>query len=46
MLAELMELRVAGIFDEGLHEFLARFIDEIAELSGQVQSSYLRGSAA
>lgn len=44
MLAELMELRVKGILDEGLHEFLNRQLDEIASLGMHVQDSYLRGS--
>ncbi len=37
------ELGVDEIFEEGLHEFLTRFIREIAGLAGVVQNGYLSG---
>lgn len=44
MLAELIEAQVSTIFEEGLHEFLVRYIDDIARLGGVVDRAYLRGS--
>ncbi|MFZ5964740.1 alpha-E domain-containing protein [Thalassococcus sp. BH17M4-6] len=44
MLAELVECRVADIFDEGLHEFLLRFMGQNASLAGVIQDTYLQGS--
>ncbi len=41
--AELAELRVEDIFDEGLHEFLSRFIREVATLGGLIRDGYLNG---
>jgi len=43
MIAELAEARVEDIFDEGLHEFLTRFIDEVADLSAVIHRIYLSG---
>lgn len=43
MLAALSESTVEDIFDEGLHEFLTRTINEIAELSGIIREVYLSG---
>jgi uncharacterized alpha-E superfamily protein len=45
MLGELAEARVEEIFDEGLHEFLTRFISENAALAQAVHDSYLTGEA-
>ncbi|MGB0660687.1 MAG: alpha-E domain-containing protein [Mangrovicoccus sp.] len=45
LLAELMETRVRDIFDEGVHEFLTRFKEDVAKLGGLVHQSYLRGVA-
>ncbi|MEM8555271.1 MAG: alpha-E domain-containing protein [Pseudomonadota bacterium] len=45
LLAEMMEAQVSDIFEEGLHEFLARYITEVAELGSVVHQSYLRGVA-
>jgi len=45
MLGELAEARVEEIFDEGLHEFLTRFIGENAALAQAVHDSYLTGEA-
>ena len=45
LLSELGELTVEEIFDEGLHEFLTRFIREVAGLTELVQQSYLSGEA-
>ncbi len=41
--AELMEARVQDIFDEGLHEFLSRFIDEVGGLGATIYDCYLSG---
>lgn len=45
MVAELAEASVEDIFDEGLHEFLTRFIDEIGALGGVIGEVYLSGDA-
>lgn len=43
ILGELADTSVEDIFDEGLHEFLTRFIREIAGLGGMVYEVYLSG---
>jgi uncharacterized alpha-E superfamily protein len=43
LLALLSDLQVQDIFNEGLHEFLSRFIGEVAELGALVHGSYLSG---
>ena len=43
MLAELSELTVEDILDEGLHEFLSRFIGEVAALGAAIHDVYLSG---
>jgi len=43
MVAQISEITVEDIFDEGLHEFLTRMIDEIAQLSGVISRVYLSG---
>jgi uncharacterized alpha-E superfamily protein len=43
LMAGLAELRTEDIFDEGLHEFLTRFIGENGALAGAVHDSYLSG---
>jgi len=43
LVAELAEATVEDIFDEGLHEFLTRFIDEISALGGVIHGVYLSG---
>jgi len=43
MVGELAEIQVHDIFDEGLHEFLSRFIGEIATLGFDVKAMYLSG---
>ncbi|MBE3639418.1 alpha-E domain-containing protein [Mangrovicoccus algicola] len=45
LLAELMEIRVGNILEEGLHEFLERCMRDMADLGSTVHSCYLRGSA-
>lgn len=45
MLGELSEMNVEDIFEEGLHEFLTRFIREIGQLSHLVSEVYLSGEA-
>ncbi|MFD1912393.1 alpha-E domain-containing protein [Halodurantibacterium flavum] len=43
LLGELAELSVVDVFDEGLHEFLTRFIREVDGLSALVHEAYLSG---
>ncbi len=43
VLGELAELSVPAVFEEGLHEFLTRFIRKVAELAAHVQAAYLSG---
>lgn len=43
MLAALEATRVEDIFDEGLHEFLSRFIREVAVMGSLVHETYLSG---
>ena len=45
LMAELAELRTEDIFEEGLHEFLSRFIRETANLAGVIHDVYLSGDA-
>ena len=45
MLGELAELGVEDVFDEGLHEFLTRFIAEIGALAARINEVYLSGDA-
>ena len=45
MVAHLADMTVEEIFDEGLHEFLGRFVGEINALAGQVHATYLSGEA-
>lgn len=45
LVAELAEASVEDIFDEGLHEFLTRFIDDVAALGGLIHDIYLSGDA-
>jgi uncharacterized alpha-E superfamily protein len=39
----LAEAKVEEIFEEGLHEFLTRFIDDVARIGGAVHEGYLSG---
>lgn len=43
MLAEIAEATVDDIFDEGLHEYLTRFVGNMGALSGIVHDTYLSG---
>lgn len=43
LMAELDAVNVDKIFDEGLHEFLTRFIKETASLAAVVRETYLTG---
>ncbi|MBT8408088.1 MAG: alpha-E domain-containing protein, partial [Alphaproteobacteria bacterium] len=45
IVGELSEASVDDIFDEGLHEFLTRFIEEIARLGFTIHEVYLSGEA-
>lgn len=45
ILQDFAQLTVDQVFDEGLHEFLTRFIREMAELALLVQEVYLSGEA-
>ena len=43
LLGELAEMTAEDVFDEGLHEFLSRYIAEVGRLSNQVAETYLIG---
>lgn len=43
--ANLSEIGVDDIFDEGLHEFLQRILGEVLTLGGEIRTSYLNGEA-
>ncbi|PWE30164.1 alpha-E domain-containing protein [Pararhodobacter marinus] len=43
MMARMFETSTETIFDEGLHEFLMRFISEIGDLGSRVHAAYLNG---
>ncbi len=43
LLGEIAELTVEDVFDEGLHEFLTRFIRAISDLGAVVHEVYLSG---
>jgi len=43
LLGELAEMTVEDVFEEGLHEFLTRFIGEVAMLGHLVAETYLSG---
>lgn len=43
MLGELAEMQVETIFEEGLHEFLTRFIGEVSDLGATIHHAYLSG---
>ncbi len=43
VLAELAEMHVDDIFEEGLHEFLSRFIVDMSSVSQVVRNCYLNG---
>ncbi|MCR9152007.1 MAG: alpha-E domain-containing protein [Rhodobacteraceae bacterium] len=45
MLGELAELRVEDVFEEGMHEFLTRFIGAVGILSARIHDAYLSGEA-
>ena len=45
LVAELAEAQIGDIQEEGLHEFLSRFIDEIGTLSAMIHEAYLSGEA-
>ncbi len=43
LLGEMAEMQVEQVFDEGLHEYLGRFIGQVADLSQHIHDSYLSG---
>ena len=45
IVARMSEITVDDIFDEGLHEFLTRYIAEIDSLAGVIHDVYLSGDA-
>ncbi|WP_372841360.1 alpha-E domain-containing protein [Phaeovulum sp.] len=45
LLAQLEKTTIEQVFDEGLHEFLRRFVRENANLAALVQQTYLSGEA-
>ncbi|WP_376874241.1 alpha-E domain-containing protein [Albirhodobacter sp. R86504] len=46
LVSKLAELEVDDVFDEGLHEFLGRFVGEVSVLSAAIGKTYLSGEAA
>ena len=46
LLAELEGQSTEKIFDEGLHEFLTRFVRQAAGLGAVIHDSYLSGDMA
>ncbi|WP_172296564.1 alpha-E domain-containing protein [Pseudoruegeria sp. HB172150] len=46
LMGELAEAHVEDVFQEGLHEFLTRFVQSIAGLSEAIHTSYLTGRVA
>ncbi|MEM1363046.1 MAG: alpha-E domain-containing protein [Pseudomonadota bacterium] len=44
LLGELSETQVSDIFDEGLHEFLERFVGDVAAIGSEVNKTYLSGA--
>ncbi|MHA6346503.1 alpha-E domain-containing protein [Roseivivax sp. CAU 1761] len=46
LVSELAEARVEDIFDEGMHEFLRRFMRQNGEIAEIVHSTYLQGVPA
>ncbi|MFC3060379.1 alpha-E domain-containing protein [Paenirhodobacter populi] len=45
LVGELSELHIEEVFEEGLHEFLTRFIRDVGELSDMVYNAYLSGES-
>ena len=45
LLGEIAEMTVEDVFEEGLHEFLTRFIRQAGELAQIVSDTYLSGQA-
>lgn len=45
LLARIAETRTEDIFEDGLHEFLSGFIDEVGALGLRIHESYLSGDA-
>ncbi|MGY6536191.1 MAG: alpha-E domain-containing protein [Pararhodobacter sp.] len=43
MLGEMAEMQVEQVFEEGLHDYLSRFIGEVSHLGGRIHDSYLSG---
>ena len=43
MVDELQALSIDAVFDEGLHNFLTRFIADVADLGGLIHECYLSG---
>lgn len=46
LVAQLSEMAVEDIFDEGLHEFLVRWLRDVSEIADTVTRVYLSGEAA
>ena len=45
LVAKLADLAVEDVFEEGLHEFLGRFVREVGALSASIGQTYLSGEA-
>ncbi|WP_108482318.1 alpha-E domain-containing protein [Oceaniglobus ichthyenteri] len=43
LVGELHEMQVQDVFDEGLHEFLTRFMGQVMAVGGAAQTMYLSG---
>ena len=46
LMGQLAETSVDEIFDEGLHEFLGRFVGQVSEIGADVHDAYLGGAWA
>lgn len=43
MLDEISQIEISHVFDEGMHEYLTRFIREVGTLGSKIHESYLSG---
>jgi uncharacterized alpha-E superfamily protein len=45
LVSKLADLEVEDVFEEGLHEFLGRFVREVSALAATINTTYLSGEA-
>lgn len=45
LVSKLADLEVEDVFEEGLHEFLGRFVREVSALAATITTTYLSGEA-